>query len=106
MTAAFPKACSIKVSKEELQQGRLNERNLELAVRHILQDGLVVVEDVVEHDVLDQLNLKMVEDAKFLSGRGENSPFNYNRSNLQQDAPPVRKYFDPTIFLSKVFKAA
>lgn len=97
----IPKACSIKASKAEVRQGRLSERNLELAVRHLHQDGLVVVEDVIEHDVIDHLNGKMVDDALLLSGRGENSPFNYNKSNLQQDAPPIRKYFSPSIFLSK-----
>lgn len=93
--------CSIKASAEEVEQGRLTERNLELAVRHLYEDGLVVVEDVIEHKVLDDLNHKMVEDALLLSGRGENSPFNYNRSNLQQDAPPYRQYFDSSIFFSE-----
>lgn len=101
MAVKAPKVCSIKASADEVQQGRLTERNLELAVRHLYEDGLVVVEDVIEHQVLDHLNHKMVEDAMLLSGRGENSPFNYNRSNLQQDAPPIPQYFDSSIFFSK-----
>lgn len=92
---------SIKATADEVRSGRLTEQHLELAVRHILQDGLVVVENAVEHEVLDQLNTKMVEDAKYLRGLGEKGPFNYNRGNLQQDAPPVREYFDPSIFLSR-----
>lgn len=103
MAVEVPKVCSIKASAEEVREGRLTERNLELAVRHLYEDGLVVVEDVIDHTVLDHLNDKMVEDAMLLSGRGENSPFNYNRSNLQQDAPPIREYFDPSIFFSKFF---
>lgn len=101
MAVDVPKVCSIKASADEVRQGRLSERNLELAVRHLYEDGLVVVEDVIDHEVLDHLNYKMVEDAMLLSGRGENSPFNYNRSNIQQDAPPIGKYFDPSIFFSK-----
>lgn len=101
MTVEQVKVRSIKASHEEVQQGRLNERNLELAVRHLYEDGLVVVENVIDHDVLDHLNHKMVEDAMLLSGRGENSPFNYNKSNIQQDAPPIREYFDPSIFFSE-----
>lgn len=101
MAVEVPKVCSIKASADEVRQGRLTERNLELAVRHLYEDGLVVVEDVIDHEVLDHLNHKMVEDAMLLSGRGENSPFNYNRSNLQQDAPPIQKYFDSSIFFSK-----
>lgn len=101
MAVGTSKVCSIKASPEEVRQGRLTERNLELAVRHLYEDGLVVVEDVIDHEVLDHLNHKMVDDAMLLSGRGENSPFNYNKSNLQQDAPPVREYFDPSIFFSE-----
>lgn len=101
MAVEVPKVCSIKASADEVRQGRLTERNLELAVRHLYEDGLVVVEDIIDHEALDNLNHKMVEDAMLLSGRGENSPFNYNRSNLQQDAPPIQKYFDPSIFFSK-----
>jgi len=99
--ASTPKACSVKASKNEVNRGRLSERNLELAIKHLHQDGLVVVENVIEHSVLDGLNSRMIKDALLLSGRGENSPFNYNRSNLQQDAPPVREFFDPSIFLSE-----
>lgn len=102
MTMTLPKVCSIKASREEVSCGRLSERNLETAIRHIYHDGLVVVEDVIDHDVLDRLNHKMVQDALLLSGRRENSPFNYNKSNLQQDAPPVGQYFEPSIFLSKL----
>ena len=101
MTVEKPQVYSIKVSAGESKEGRLTERNLELAIRHLLQDGLVVVENVIEHDVLDKLNTKMVADARLLSGRGENSPYNYNKSNIQQDAPPIARYFDRSIFFSE-----
>ncbi len=95
---------SIKASPEEVRDGRLTERHLEQAVRHILEDGLVVVENAVDHSVLDKLNEKMVEDAEYLRGLGEKGPFNYNRGNLQQDAPPVREHFDPSIFFSEYLR--
>ena len=91
---------SVKTTSEEKAAGRLSERHLEIAVRHLLKDGLVVIENAVDHGVLDKLNEKMVEDAKILRDRKENSPFNYNRGNLQQDPPPVKEFFDPQIFLS------
>ena len=93
--------CSIKTSEDEVRSGRLTEQNLELAVRHIHHDGLVVVENVINHEVLDRLNEKMVKDALALRSRGDKSPFNYNKGNLQQDPPPVREYFDRSVFLSK-----
>ena len=91
----------VRPSASEIENKSLDARNLEIAVRHVHQDGLVVVEDVVPHEHLDSLNAKMVEDARILQARGEDGPFNYNQGNLQQDAPPVSKYFYPSIFTSK-----
>lgn len=91
---------SICTDSEERASGRLSERNLEIAVRHVRKDGLVVVQDVIEHEILDKLNEKMVQDALELRSRGENSPFNYNKGNLQQDPPPVERFFFPQIFTS------
>jgi hypothetical protein len=63
-------------------------------------DGLVVVEDVVPHHDIDLLNKKMIEDAQVLQARGDKGPFNYNKGNIQQDAPPVAEFFKPSIFTS------
>lgn len=92
---------SIKPNSEEARAGKLTERNLERAVRAVLQDGLVVVENAIEHSYLDKLNKKMMEDSKYLSSLGDKSPFNYNKGNMQQDAPPLKDFFEPSIFLSK-----
>lgn len=91
----------VKPSYLEAQKGFLDARNLEKAVGAMHRDGLVVVEDVISHEALDHLNKKMVEDARVLQDRGEDGPFNYNTGNIQQDAPPVAEYFNPTIFTSK-----
>lgn len=90
----------VKPSSDEIANTKLNARNLEIAVRHVHRDGLVVIEDAIPHSDLDVLNTKMVEDARTLQARGEDGPFNYNLGNLQQDAPPVAKYFKPSIFTS------
>lgn len=92
----------VRPSASEIKNSRLDERNLEKAVRHIHQDGLVVIEDVVPHEDIDSLNAKMVEDARVLQNMGEKGPFNYNQGNLQQDAPPVAEFFYPSIFTSKI----
>ncbi|VUC37962.1 unnamed protein product [Clonostachys rosea] len=88
----------VKPSVSEIRNQLLEERNLETAVRALYQDGLVVIEDAVQHDKLDILNEKMVDDTRKLQTLGDKSPFNYNKGNLQQDAPPVSKYFFPEIF--------
>lgn len=90
----------IKPSAAEIKNKTLSSRNLEIAVRHLHADGLVVVEDAVPHADLDALNAKMVPDARYLQSLGENGPFNYNQGNLQQDPPPVAEYFFPSIFTS------
>lgn len=92
---------SIRPSSHEITSSQLDDRNLEMAVRHMHQDGLVVVQDVIPHDHLDHLNSRMIKDARTLQARGENGPFNYNVGNLQQDAPPVAEYFYASIFTSE-----
>lgn len=91
---------SIRPSKTEIQQTRLSPQNLELAIRSLHRDGLVVVENAIPHEGLDNLNRKMVEDAYHLRSRKGDSPFNYNPGNIQQDAPPVKEHFEPSIFMS------
>ncbi len=92
---------SIRPSNDEIQEGRLSSRNLEVAIRSLHRDGLVVVENVIPHDSLNRLNEKMVEDAYTLQSRKGDSPYNYNPGNIQQDAPPIWEYFDKNIFMSK-----
>ncbi|KAM0815656.1 putative Phytanoyl-CoA dioxygenase [Seiridium cardinale] len=92
----------VKPSFQEVRNSLLSERNLEHAVRAIHRDGLVVINDVVPHEVIDSLNEKMVEDALVLQARGNNGPFNYNQGNLQQDAPPVSEHFHPSIFVNTI----
>ncbi|KAE9375242.1 phytanoyl-CoA dioxygenase family protein [Stipitochalara longipes BDJ] len=91
---------TVSVSSEEKAQGRLTNQNLELANRALHHDGLVVLENAISHEKLDFLNEKMVDDAKKLQGRGEESPYNYNKGNIQQDPPLTKKFFDKEIFLN------
>lgn len=90
---------SIRPTQQEIQNKRLTPQNLEVAIRSLHHDGLVVVEGAIPHEALNRLNAKMVDDARALQSR-EDSPFNYNPGNIQQDAPPVRAYFNSSIFLS------
>ncbi|KXH39337.1 phytanoyl-CoA dioxygenase family protein [Colletotrichum salicis] len=91
---------TIRPSQSELLNARLSRQNLELAIRHLHRDGLVVVADVIPHADLDALNAKMVQDALYLRSLGDKGPFNYNLGNLQQDPPPVAEYFYKSIFTS------
>jgi hypothetical protein len=85
----------------ERSQGKLSEQNLETAVRQIHHDGLVVIQNAIDTTLLENLNARMVADALKLRSKGKDTPFNYNPGNLQQDAPPVKEFFHPEIFLSQ-----
>lgn len=74
-----PMPICIPVSHSEVTSRRLSLRNLELATRALHRDGLVVLEDVIDHSKLDALNEKMVRDAMTLQSAGGASPFNYNK---------------------------
>lgn len=90
---------SIQPSAVEVQRGSLGQHNLEIAIRALSRDGLVVLEDMVGHDVLDRLNEKMIKDAYELQAR-KDSPFNYNRGNIQQDPPLTEEWFSDEIYIS------
>lgn len=92
---------SVIPSDAELKDGLLNQRNLEIAVRAIARDGLVVIEDMVDDTTLDSLNVKMVEDAYKLQA-SKNSPYNYNKGNIQQDPPMTKKWFSEKIYTSQL----
>ena len=78
---------SVRVSPKEVSSRSLSWQNLELAVRALHRDGLVVLEDVIDHSKLDFLNVKMVEDARILQSMGDASPFNYNRGSVPAHSP-------------------
>lgn len=87
-------------SETETKNGALNQRNLEIAIRAISRDGLVVFEDMVDFAVLDRLNTQMVQDAYELQAR-KDSPFNYNKGNIQQDPPLSAQWFSDSIYTSE-----
>ncbi|KAL2005613.1 hypothetical protein VTN00DRAFT_10106 [Thermoascus crustaceus] len=90
---------SVRPSREEVEQAKLSPRNLEIAIRTLYKDGLVVLEDVIDHGPLDALNKVMIKDAYALRDRPD-SPFNYNPGNIQQDPPPVAEHFHTSIFMN------
>jgi hypothetical protein len=90
---------AVKPSTSELRDGKLSQRNLEIAIRAIARDGIAVLEDLVDHKTLDKLNEKMVQDAYHLQSRTD-SPFNYNKGNIQQDPPMTKEWFSDNIYTS------
>lgn len=77
-----PLPLSVTPTPQELSDQRLSWRNLELATRALHRDGLVVIEDVIEHAKLDFLNHKMIQDALVLQSAGDQSPYNFNKGSV------------------------
>lgn len=96
-----PTPIAIAPTSTELKNGALGRQNLEIAIRALTRDGLVVVEDLVDHAILDRLNEKMVKDAYELQSR-KDSPYNYNKGNIQQDPPMTEEFFHDDIYISKL----
>ncbi|KAF2645554.1 phytanoyl-CoA dioxygenase family protein [Massarina eburnea CBS 473.64] len=92
---------TITPSSSEIKNRALNQKSLEIATRALARDGLVVIEDLVPHSVLDSLNEKMVKDAYELQNR-EDSPFNYHRGNIQQDPLMTKDFFFEDIFTNPI----
>ncbi|KAJ1302005.1 hypothetical protein OPQ81_000840 [Rhizoctonia solani] len=92
-----PKLRILKPSTSERAAGRLGPANLLLALETLHQDGIVGIEGVVDENHLDALNARMVPDAYTLRDM-KDSPYNYNRGNVQQDPPP-----EPSLFFHDVF---
>lgn len=83
---------SIKLSAQELAVNRLTWKNLQIVIRAIHRDGLVVIEDVIDHPTLDALNREMMEDCVILQSRGENSPYNYNKGFVRRPSLSASTY--------------
>lgn len=73
----------INPTRSEVKAGKLSPQHLEIAIRALHEDGLIVVENVFDHLRLNKLNERMVKDAYELQARKENSPYNYNKGNIQ-----------------------
>ena len=90
---------SITPSPSEVSNGHLTCSNLEIAIRALARDGLIVLENMIPRSTLDKFNTKMVQDAYHLQSR-KDSPFNYNKGNIQQDPPMTAEWFNDAIYTS------
>jgi len=74
-------------------------QEIEIAKRAIEEDGFVVLEDVVDLEHIRILRDKMLEDLPKVLARTD-APFNFNRSNVQQDPPPDMGYLFKDVLLN------
>lgn len=91
---------SIRPNASEKASGTLSQRNLQTALEALHQNGIVVLEDIIDPELLDRLNERMKLDTRALIAKGNEGPFNYNLGNLQQSPPYELDHFSPTIFFN------
>lgn len=61
----------IKLSEEELASGQITSHHLQAALEALHRDGICVLKNAVDPSHLDQLNSRMVHDAKILLQKQE-----------------------------------
>ena len=86
------KPVHIVPSAKEVWTKKLSPQNIERALYALHYDGLVVLENVVDHVHLDKLNETMVQEADYLSCLGENSPYNYHKGSVLNSLADNREY--------------
>jgi len=69
----------ITPTPREIHESKLSSQNVERALYALHFDGLVVLENVVDHTHLSILNDAMAKDTEFLASLGEESPYNYHQ---------------------------
>jgi len=82
---------TIELSNDERAQGRLSDETVKRGVKAIMDDGVVVLKDVVDPTHVAILRERVLEDVDKFVNRPD-APFNWNRGNVQQDPPPFPPY--------------
>lgn len=90
---------SLAITPEEVASGVMSDAHREAAVQAIREDGVVVLENVVDLEHLAVLRDKMITDVDALLAR-PNRPFNWNAGNLQQMPPPLPPYLFKDVLLN------
>ncbi len=90
----------IEVTPAEVAGGSLSEAHREAAVRAVLEDGIVVLKNVVALEHLECLHERMLADLDALHDRAD-APFNWNVGNIQQDPPPFPPYLFRDVLLNE-----
>lgn len=78
----------------------LEAGSLPAALRALRQDGVVVLEDVIDLAHLEMLRERMLADLPAILARTD-APYNFNAGNVQQDPPPFPPYLFRDVLLNE-----
>jgi hypothetical protein len=69
----------ITPTPKEIDERKLSPQNVERALYALHFDGIVILQNIIDHAHLDALNEVMVKDAVYIAGLGDKSPYNYHK---------------------------
>jgi ectoine hydroxylase-related dioxygenase (phytanoyl-CoA dioxygenase family) len=90
----------IQPDSTERANGRLSPENIARGKAALEQDGFVVLEDVVDLEHLRMLKERMLADLPKILNRPD-APFNFTKSNVQQDPPPFEPYLFKDVLMNE-----
>jgi len=82
---------TLKVTPDELTQGRLAPARHADVLNALREDGIVVLGGVISPESIAKLLERSLEDLQRLLERTD-TPFNWTKGNVQQDPPPFSPY--------------
>jgi ectoine hydroxylase-related dioxygenase (phytanoyl-CoA dioxygenase family) len=90
---------SLNITPDEKAQGHLTAEHLAAATQALKNDGLVVLENIVDPAHLEALKARMLEDTREILKRPD-LPTQFTAGNIQQDPPPMREYLFKDILVN------
>lgn len=90
---------SVTFSADELATGQIAPQSQAAAAQALREDGVVVLQGVVDRSHLETLRAKMLDDLDTILARPD-APFNFNTGNVQQDPPPFFPFLYKDILLN------
>ena len=92
---------ALDIAPGEVRSGRLTLAHLAEATRALRDDGIVVLNGVVDLGHIAALREKMLADLPAYLARTD-APFNFNTGNVQQEPPPFAPYLYRDVLLNDI----
>jgi Phytanoyl-CoA dioxygenase (PhyH) len=92
---------ALDITPAEVESGALAPAHRDAAVSALREDGIVVLNDVIDTGHLETLRERMLADLRELLARRD-APFNWNVGNVQQDPPPFPPYLFRDVLVNEM----
>jgi hypothetical protein len=92
---------AMDITPAEVEGGTLAPAHRDAAVSALREDGLVVLNDVIDTGHLETLRERMLADLREILARPD-APFNWNVGNVQQDPPPFPPYLFRDVLVNEM----